>query len=516
MLSIEHSLLDVPDDGSDSVIIGKRVYNTVDDVAEILPLRLSLTQGTVDSMARGAPDRTLAWRFDAKGQPRFAISFREGRRVVWARQSGASATWTQMDESDSLTSIWEPLWVDSQDKVWVSARDAQGVRVLSALDPATGKPSAKPLISTPGFDVSGQPVIDPVTRRTLGYHLLTDAETTVWFDPNMVKLQKLVDDKLPGLRNRISCAPCTAGQAVVLVHSWSDLDPGRYTLFHQASGRWQSVGAVHPDIDPSLSATVDFHRIKARDGRDLPVWVTMPANAKPGERRPTVVLVHGGPWVRGGSWRWEPMQQFLASRGYVVIEPEFRGSTGYGLEHFAEGFKQWGGAMQDDVADALQWAIAQGFADPSKACIAGASYGGYATLMGLAKYPQLYRCGIAWAAVTDVGLLAQARFDSDLPEEFRHFGFPVLVGDPKDEALMRSLSPVHRAAEIKAPLMLAFGGVDRRVPIAHGDRMRDALRAAGRDPVWVRYDAEGHGWFLPANQIDFAKRVEAFLGQHLR
>lgn len=516
MLNYNHMLLDVPKDGSDDVIIGRYSFRPSGDFEEILPIRLNVATGVTQSLARGAPDHAYDWRFDAKGQPRIAVTLHQGRRQIWQRPADGAPGWTKIDDVDVLKTRWDPLWVDAKDTVWVSTRNPQGFRELGALDPQTKAPGAKALISSPGFDLQGKHVVDPQTRRTLGYHVVTDGETTVWFDPEMAKLQKLVDDKLPGLRNRISCSPCTPGQMVLLVHSWSDLDPGRFFLYDQKTGRWQSVGARKPEIDPRLGATLDFHRFKARDGREIPVWVTLPANAKPGERRPTVVLIHGGPWVRGGEWAWQPMQQFLASRGYVVIEPEFRGSAGYGQAHFEAGVQQWGGSMQDDVADALQWAVAQGISDPNKACVAGGSYGGYATLMGLIKYPQMYRCGIAWVAVTDVKLLGQLSFDSDLSEEFRQYEFGTLVGDPNDEALMRKLSPIYRAAEIKAPVMLAFGGRDRRVPIAHGEKMRDALRAAGRDPVWVRYDAEGHGWFLPANQIDFAKRVEAFLGQHLR
>lgn len=133
-------------------------------------------------------------------------------------------------------------------------------------------------------------------------------------------------------------------------------------------------------------ATLDFERIRARDGMEIPVWLTLP----PGPRdkpRPAVVLVHGGPWVRGRVWAWDSDSQFLASRGYVVIEPEFRGSTGYGARLYRGGLKQWGRAMQDDVADALAWAVAKGHVDPARVCIAGASYGGYATLMGLVRDP---------------------------------------------------------------------------------------------------------------------------------
>ncbi|MFO1253329.1 MAG: alpha/beta fold hydrolase [Inhella sp.] len=170
----------------------------------------------------------------------------------------------------------------------------------------------------------------------------------------------------------------------MVVHSWSDRQPGQLLLWRKAApagARWQLISSQQPGIEPKQMATLDLVRIKARDGRDLPVWLTKPADAQPGQPRPALLLVHGGPWVRHGHWRWDPMAQFLASRGYLVIEPEFRGSDGYGAAHLQAGNKQWGQAMQDDVADALLRAQKQGLAS-DQACILGGSYGGYCTLLG--------------------------------------------------------------------------------------------------------------------------------------
>jgi dipeptidyl aminopeptidase/acylaminoacyl peptidase len=223
--------------------------------------------------------------------------------------------------------------------------------------------------------------------------------------------------------------------------------------------------------------------------------------------------------VRIGYWRWEAMRQFLASRGYVVIEPEFRGSTGYGSAHYRAGFKQWGQAMQDDVADALLWAQKDGWAS-DRACIAGASYGGYSTLMGLVRHPELYRCGAAWVAVTDPFLFLEGswRVEDDISGGARRYALKDMVGDPKaDEAMLKANSPVEQAARITAPLLLAFGEEDLRVPLAHGRRLRSALERAGRPPeVWVTYPEEGHGWRKLENEIDFAQRLERFFAKHLQ
>jgi dipeptidyl aminopeptidase/acylaminoacyl peptidase len=306
--------------------------------------------------------------------------------------------------------------------------------------------------------------------------------------------------------------------AVVLVKSWSDREPGQFWVYRPAGSQWRLIARVRRDVDAKAMAGLTLHRFKARDGLEIPVWVTRPdvgeASAGP---RPAVVLVHGGPWVRGGHWQWDEDAQFLASRGYVVIEPEFRGSAGYGRRHFEAGWRQWGLAMQDDLTDALQWAVDQGWVDKSRVCIAGASYGGYAALMGLVRYPDTFRCGIAWVAVTDPRLLYDLAWLSDMSDEVRRYRLPTLVGDRvADSERLAAVAPLMQAAQIRAPLLLAYGGQDRRVPLAHGERLRDALKSAGRDPEWVVYADEGHGWLRPQNRYDFARRVERFLAQHLR
>lgn len=172
--------------------------------------------------------------------------------------------------------------------------------------------------------------------------------------------------------------------------------------------------------------------------------------------------------------------------------------------------------MQDDVSDALAFAVRQGWVDASRVCIAGASYGGYGTLMGLVKDPAQYRCGVAWVGVSDPLLMYTAHW-SDMTRQNRLHTMPQLVGDPVAEAgMLKAVSPLERAAEIKAPVLLAYGGRDRRVPLDHGTRMRDALTRAGNPPEWIVYDDEGHGFFRPENMADFWARVEAFLARHLK
>jgi dipeptidyl aminopeptidase/acylaminoacyl peptidase len=301
----------------------------------------------------------------------------------------------------------------------------------------------------------------------------------------------------------------------VLVYSYADNDPGHFLLYHPQQDKWQLLGSAQPDIEPARMARMSFERIRARDGRDLPLWVTRPAGPT-GKSRPAVVLVHRGPHTRGASWGWNADAQFLASRGYVVIEPEFRGSTGYGYRHDRAGWKHWGRGMIDDITDALRHVVAAGGADGSRVCVMGSSYGGYATLMSLVKEPDLYRCGIAHAAVSD----PRHRFDfhwSDLDTFNRRVVLPLTMGDPvADAQMLVETSPLEQVKRIKAPILLMHGDDDVRVPIENSERMRDALKKAGKEVEWVVFVDEGRGFSRPANELDYWRRVEAFLAKHLR
>ena len=513
-----HSLLMIPRDGSGEVIVGQYKWTDWGELDTMDALRLNVTTGRTRPFAIARPAHVRDWLFDPKGEPRVTVSTREGVTSIHWRAPGQDG-WTRIATGPSLQQKFRPRFVDESGRLYVTANVGRGAtEALKLFDFASGVPEPQSIVTTPGFDFDGSLVQDATGDTVYGVRVVTDAETTVWFDRRMQELQRIVDAKFPGRINTLSCSRCKDPE-LLLVHSYSDQDPGRFWLYRPRAEAWTSLGAVRRDIAPARMATLDFVRAKARDGLDLPIWVTTPKKDAPGVRdgkRAAVVLVHGGPWVRGGNWGWDGNAQFLASRGYVVIEPEFRGSTGYGAVHFRSGWKKWEGAMQDDVADALHAVAAKGLVDPKRVCIAGASYGGYATLMGMIRYPDLYRCGVAWVAVTDPRLLFENSWENDSSEEARQHSMPAMIGDPvKDAAMLKSAAPLERAAELRGPLLLAFGRDDRRVPVRHGTLMREALRAQGREPEWIVYDDEGHGWFKVANRVDFWTRVERFLDAHI-
>jgi acetyl esterase/lipase len=526
-LDVLHHLLAVPGDGSDDVIVGEWQLDNWGEPVALVPKRLNVVTGRAVTLGRGMPRYATGWLFDSSGLPRLAVVTREGRRQVLWRANPAddsAEAWAELDSGDALATPWTPRFLDAQGSLYVTVpAGPQSESVLKRFDFERRQPQPAALVATPGFDFLGEPVAETAGGRLLGWRVTTDAETTVWLDPRGKALQEEIDGRLPGRVNRLSCRRCGQEGETWLVFSWSDRQPGQFWLWRgqpdavTTPSLWRLVGAVRKGVEPQAMASVSLERFAARDGRGIPLWITLPAGHQADGKAPAVVLVHGGPWVRGGSWRWDGMAQFLASRGYVVLEPEFRGSTGYGAAHFRAGWRQWGRAMQDDLADALAWAADKKLVDGRRACIAGASYGGYATLMGLVRHPDLYRCGAAWVAVAEPGLLFKSSWQNDVSEEARVYRLPRLLADPEaDAALLREISPVVQAARIRAPLLLAYGESDRRVPLEHGRRMRSALQDQGQAPEWVVYDGEGHRWQRTETRLDFARRLEQFLARHLR
>ncbi|MGH8854952.1 MAG: alpha/beta hydrolase family protein, partial [Telluria sp.] len=474
-------------------------------------LRLNTLTGQATSVQR--PGNVTDWLLDNAGEPRIALTYDKNTSTVYYRDPATSA-WraiASFDRFKGRRDAIEPVGFGADGKLYVSAAAGKDTISLHTFNFSTGKIDPEPVIETPGYDFSGA----LVNRRgqLLGARLTTDASANVWFDTAMAAVQKKIDALSPGTVNLVTVAS-SPDAPWVMVTSYSDRHPPSTNVYHLRDGTLKRLFERHPGIDPKHMGRQEPVRYKARDGREIPGLLTIPA-AGAGKNLPLVVLVHGGPFVRGNSWGWDPDSQFLASRGYAVLEPEFRGSTGFGHAHFAAGHKQWGRAMQDDLADGARWAIAQGIADPKRICIAGGSYGGYAALMGLANDPGLFRCGVNWAGVTDINLLYNGHwsFDADLTSDYKTYGMPDLIGDPvKDAAQFTATSPVVQAARITQPLLMAYGATDRRVPLHHGKLFLDKVTPHNKQVEWVVYQDEGHGWAQPSTRIDFWGRVERFLG----
>jgi dipeptidyl aminopeptidase/acylaminoacyl peptidase len=515
-LTPNHQLLSLLRDGSADVMVQRTNYDASwQKPTDSNLMRLDTRSGRARLVDTGWTEGADAWRADAQGRA-LALWRRQGDQgELWWR-SQPERDWVLLDRGplyalrdDNIAD----LRVGSDGSVFAESvgDPATGTTALFRIDAATGKREAEPLVRVAGFDFTGQLLFSLGDKSLLGVRYLSDAWATAWLSADMQAVQQRVDAKLPGLVNLVDVAECGCGRWMV-VTSFSDRQPKVFWLYDREADRLEPVGKAQPQIDARRMARRDFSHFKARDGLQIPVHLTRPAGKGPW---PTVVLVHGGPHVRGGHWQWEADAQFLASRGYLVIEPEFRGSTGYGGRLFRAGWKQWGLKSQDDINDALAWAVAQGEADAGRACIAGASYGGYATLMGLIRDDALWRCGVAWMAVTDIGLMYDLHH-SDLPDVWRQHGMPQLIGDPvKDAAQLAATSPLQQAGRLKRPLLMAAGGVDQRVPIAHGNRFKAALPDGYTGLRWLVYPDEGHGFGKPENLVNFWQQVETFLAREL-
>jgi len=477
-------------------------------------VRVNTVTGRTQSVER--PGDVKGWLLDQEGRPRLAYAVDKAEASIMLRDN-ETAPWRTIAKFKPLAAGSDAIWSEAfgaGDTLYVQASKGSDKMSIYRLDLASGKMDDKPLIKLDGYDFGGSLVIRD--GKLAGVHYLRDSEGTLWFEPSLQALQADIDKLLPQTVNVLEL-PADLKAQNVLVRAFSDIRPASFYIYDRSAKTLNKVGDTYPAIAPERMGMQEQVQIKARDGLQVPAMLTLPPQ-KEAKKLPMVVLVHGGPYVRGTSWGWKPEVQFLASRGYAVLEPEFRGSTGYGKHHFTAGWKQWGLKMQDDIADATKWAVAQGYADPQRICIAGASYGGYATLMGLVKDPDLYRCGVEWVGVTDIKLLFTGHwmYRDDTSDNARQYAMPDLIGDPeKDAEQFKATSPLEQASRITRPLLMAYGGADVRVPLVHGLKLLDAVQRTNKQVEWIEYRQEGHGWYLPANRIDFWTRVDAFLQRNI-
>jgi len=511
-----HTYLTGQDGAQDSefIYVQDRNFSSSGELINVNLLRLNTVSGRVNASVE-RPGDSFYWMLDHKGEPRLTITHNKGTSSVYYREPD-NQTWRKLTDFDSYTGRggnFRPLAFGPDGTLYVVSHNQQDTTDVYAYDLKTNKLSAKPLVHLEGYDFHGELIMNK--DKLLGIHHLTDARGTTWIDPAMKAMQAKIDAALPNTVNLLSI-PARSETPWVMVTAYADIWPKRMMLYNNETGKLTMIGESHPTINPNSMARKMLIDYKARDGLVIPAWLTLPQGDN--KNRPMVVLVHGGPWVRGATWDWDPEVQFLASRGYAVLEPEFRGSTGYGSKLFHAGWKQWGLKMQDDIADGTRWAIAKGYADPKRICIAGASYGGYATLMGLIRDPDLYQCGVEWVGVTDINLMYDGSWNyrSDLTDDWKQYGMPQLIGDQvKDAEQLKATSPLLQASKIKQPLLMAYGGADERVPLPHGTKFYKAIKESNPNVEWIEYEDEGHGWKLPKTRIDFWGRVEKFLNKNI-
>jgi dipeptidyl aminopeptidase/acylaminoacyl peptidase len=514
MLSYEWEVHSMLQDGSDDIVMRFWPRSAAGEVSDAGHLARVDTHTVVTrNLSADVPAPASVTLLDSKGQVRVVQSFRDGRaRLLWKPPGGDD--WVVLDDRELFDErALNPVALESDDELIVETRRNGDTAALHTYRLKDRRLDPEAIVALEGYDVGGGLERAGPLGAVLGVHTLADRPVTVWFEPHLAASQAAIDKALPaGRSNVIVCGHCKPGTPLA-VYSGSDTEPGEWFLFDPKQRALKRFGSTRPALAGVPQGTRSAHRVAARDGLPLPVWVTHPAGSRRDEPLPTVVLLHGGPWVRGGSLLWDAEAQFFASRGWRVVEPEFRGSTGFGWKHFSAGFKQWGLAMQDDVADAVQWAVKEKLADPKRVCVYGASYGGYAALMGPIRHPELYRCAASHVGVTDIELMYTATW-GDLTLESRRYSMPKLVGDPKADAeQLRRTSPLQRVAEIKVPVLLGQGTLDRRVPPEHADKFERAAKAAGVKIERVDFYKSGHGFSTPEEYAEWMDRLEAFFGK---
>ncbi len=500
-------------DSDDVYVVTPRQNNKQRGVDYITLRRLNAATGR--DVEIDTPLHSFAWLMDRDGELRMVVTADGEAGAVRLRE--ADGAWTSVIEfnaRDPVSSHPTPLYFSPEGQLYVSAPAHGDKAGIYTYDLKTRKLAVAPVLASNDFDLHPRFVAND--DKLLGIRYTVDTEVTLWLDARMKAAQADIDARLPATANRVSVAR-RSGALYLVVEAFSDTQPALFYLYHTETHKLTRVGAARPDIKAEAMGQMDMVRYKARDGLEIPAYITLPRGSEGGARKnlPLVVLAHGGPWVRGADWRWDPEVQFLASRGYAVLQPEFRGGTGFGARHFKAGWKQLGLSMQNDLADGARWAVDKGIADPKRICIAGASYGGYATMMGLVNNPELFRCGINWVGVTDIGLWFDVSW-SDISDEVKRYGYRTLIGDPeKDAAQFKATSPLQQAKRITQPVLMAYGDWDERVPKVHGEKLRDALKAHNSQVEWVVYEKEGHGWSKVETKLDFWGRVETFLARQL-
>lgn len=471
--------------------------------------RFNLVTGRPTLATFDSPGYVLRWVVDRAQVPRLANSRIDGRNTLWYRADEKSP-WEKFGDGAPDADGVQPIAFDYDNRtLYVSSALGRDKRAVYRWD--FEKKALGTLVAESAEADLGSLLFSRHAKKAVGYRANGNKPTTTWFDERLAKAQAQVDATLAGHVNVLTWAADNPDR--MLVFSFSDRDPGTYYLYDAAKPSIERVVDVAPWIKPERMAERKPVRYKARDGLEIPAYLTLPPGV-PAKNLPVVVNVHGGPNVRGKTWGYDNEDQMLASRGFAVLSPNFRGTTGLGKRLYRSGFRQWGLAMQDDLVDGLRHLVDQGIADPKRACLWGGSYGGYATLFGVARDPDTWRCGVAYVAVSDIGLLFDTPYSDTARSAYRFLDFEakVRIGDPdRDRAQFDRTSAVKNAARIRAPLFLAYGSDDPRVPLVHGNEMRKALEANGKRFEWVVYPGEGHGFNKDENRKDFYTRALDFL-----
>jgi dipeptidyl aminopeptidase/acylaminoacyl peptidase len=485
------------------------------DAESVDVYRLNVANGRSVLLTPDRPTRTVRWVLDRNRVPRVTTSWIKDTNtyIVHYRKDEASP-WQEIARyEDNKAGRFRPLHFEADNQTMHVAMDGEGMAATSIYryDP-NNRNRLDLVVENKRFDIN-RPIVDPVTDELLGYFIEGDKPQTVWLNEAERRRQATIDGALPGNYNS---ATRIRGD-LFLITSRSDVNPVTWYLLDEGKKTLEELFPSRPWLAGRLVEQRPFS-LKTRDGLEIPSYYFLPKNYKPGDRLPTVVHIHGGPFSRSDFWGQLTFgvreAQLLASRGYAVVVPNFRITPGLGSKIYYGGFGTYGRQMLEDHEDAAKWAIAQGFADPERICISGASYGGYATLMSLARFPSTFKCGVAGLVVADMPLqLTSSSGDTAYSPAGVEF-WKSVIGVKEISEIPKDISPVNLADRIKQPVMFYAGADDIRTPLEQTRGMVRALERAGNKPRAVLImPEEGHGFGKRENNIKLYEEMIKFLDE---
>lgn len=494
-------ILDTLRDDDNDVIISTFRYGS--EFTEVF--KMNVDDGRRVLVAK-APVRNAGFVTDQQGVARFAVGAGNDNLSKTYYRAGEKSDWVLINDEDVSSKRLSPIGFSADNQIaYLQAEEATGPDAIYQFDTNSNKQTL--LIRDNNVDPSGletSPIDDSLYAVSFndGYPRYEYLDKANEYAVALKKVSAAFKDKA------VVPLSYTRDGKLGVFAVYSDTTPTEYYLLEKETNKLSFIAAKAAWLKPEQMAGQDPYELTMRDGLKVEAFLTLPKNST-GKNLPLVVHPHGGPFGPFDQWGFNPQVQLLANRGYAVLQVNFRGSGNYGRAFLRAGHKQWGGTMQDDLTDATKWAIKSGIADPRRICIYGASYGGYASLMGVAKEPDLYRCAIGNVGVYDMKMM-YGRGDIQGNDSGVNF-----LKEALGEKNLDAASPNKLASRIKVPVLLLAGREDERAPPEHTEVMARALQQAGKSVEMKIYTGEGHGNYLLVNQIDFANRVLNFLDKHI-
>jgi len=447
------------------------------------------------------------WYADSRGVVRGGLAYDNKSWTLWYRETPAEPLRPLRGKFDKNDGSIDRFIFNRQDGTGAILTNEKTGRFAAYKYDFKTAAIGEPIYEHPQVDISTI-LMDPDTGKIRGIRYQDDRWRTHWLDSDLSGLQAKLDRALPGAANSIVGLSSDKNRALIL--SVSSSDPQTYFLLDRKAARMHPVIDVFDRIDPARLTPVEWVDYTARDGLKIPAYLTLP-RGKEAKALPLILMPHGGPFARD-DWEYDPLVQFLADRGYAVLQPQFRGSTGYGKAFVESGYGQWGRKMQDDLDDGVDWLVRSGKVDPKRVCIFGASYGGYAALWGVIRNPEKYRCAVSYAGVSDLSAqLRDNRKSFSATRYFRKWRTKV-AGEGNID--LRTVSPIRFADKLKVPVLIAHGEQDSVVAARQSHAMVEALTKSGSNVAAAFYKDAGHDFDNAANMEDFLRRLEAFLMQY--